>query len=149
MKLEHKLLAIEQISCLIREKCPLSDEDATFLADALHKIALGENPTDAFDVKARRGEKRSIAVRKKHEMSRWLREVAIGWIEAARAPEAEEGLGLTLEDALTEFYGDGDSDKRFGFTEETLKSYYNRSIKLKGRDFWFTRPESPNHDLDP
>ena len=147
MKLEHKLLAIEQMSRLIRGKHQLSDEDATFLADALHRIALGEDPTDALDVKARRGEKRSIAIRKKHEMSRWLQEVAIGWIEAARAPEAEEGLGLTLEKALSELYWN--TPKRFGFTEETLKSYYNRNIKLKGRDVWFTRPESPNHDLDP
>jgi hypothetical protein len=116
----------------------LSDGDATFLYDALIKIAGGEDPNSALDIKAKRGERISKDYQDKVKQGELMKSFALGWLATATAPEEEGGLGLSNEVAfgmigeLSPVFKD---TKAFGFTEETLKTYWAQNPDKHERNF--------------
>ncbi|WP_035515007.1 hypothetical protein [Pseudohaliea rubra] len=96
----------------------MSQEDEQFLADALEKIADGESAEEVLDVKARRGERKSAAIQKANKKSSLRRQHALAWMQAAKTPEDEGGLGMALEEAAHEV------SKYFPFSAETLLQYF-------------------------
>ena len=116
----------------------LSDADADFLSGALEKIADGVDPSLALDVKAKRGEKTSKAHQEKVKHSEFMKALALRWLATAIAPEEEGGLGLSNEQAfgmigeLSPVFKD---TKAFGFTEETLKTYWADNPEMHHRTF--------------
>ena len=95
-------------------------EDRRFLSKALKEIADGSDANKAFDVLARRGERKSEDAR----LRRKRQTFAMAWIAAARLPEKEGGLGLTLESACR--YLGEHGLHAFGLSEETLRTYWNK-----------------------
>ena len=107
----------------------LSTEDRTFLSAALIRIADGGKSDTELGVKAKRGERKG----KNDRISKEKRSFALGWIAVAKTPEAEGGLGLSLEAACAKLYEiDGEV---FGFTEETLRTYWNMKDADRGLSF--------------
>ena len=74
----------------------LTDADQSFIVTALLDIANGMDPGIALNVLAKRGERKSKFARD----AKIRRQFANGWIAAAIAPVSEDGLGLTLKDAV-------------------------------------------------
>ena len=107
----------------------LADLDRRFIASALAHIADGEDAEAALGVKAKRGEKKGKNARKRKTIS----EMALAWIAAAKLPEEEGGLGLTLEEARAKIGENG--LHAFGLTEETLKTYWAKKKTRKTPNF--------------
>ncbi len=120
---------LRKIGNLVASRSALSTEDRTFLSAALRDIADGEDAAEALDVKAKRGERKS----KKSRERKKTMQFALGWIAAARLPEEEGGLGLTLEDACAKLGENG--LKAFGLTEETIRSYWNKNTENRSVEF--------------
>ncbi len=120
---------LRKIGNLVASGSALSKEDRTFLSAALRDIADGEDAAEALDVKAKRGERKS----KKSRERKKTMQFALGWIAAARLPEEEGGLGLTLEDACAKLGENG--LKAFGLTEETIRSYWNKNPENRSVEF--------------
>lgn len=127
--IERRKRLIEIAEC-IKAGASLSDEDAAFLSGALVKIADGEDPKAALDIKAKRGERISKDYQDKVKRSERIKSYSLGWLASAMAPLEEGGLGLKLEDAIGmigEFSLTPKDVKAFGFTEETLKTYWAKN----------------------
>ena len=114
----------------------LSLIDREFLCEALGKIANGEDAKTALDVKARRGERTSKASHEAQKTSDKRLILALGWIAAAIAPEPE-GYGLTIEGAIARIVEGSVFGKAFGFTEETLKTYWTKYPELHNEEMHF------------
>jgi len=123
---QHRLRKIVQV---LESGAALSEEDRAFLSTALIRIADGANADVELGVKAKRGERKGKIKRDPKK----VRQFAMGWIAAAKAPWDEEGLGLTLEDACAMIGENG--LKGFGLTEETLRTYWNRKGTYRGVKF--------------
>jgi hypothetical protein len=139
MEGQQRLIAIAEA---IKLGTKLSDEDAKFLSEALIKITEGEEPKAALNIKARRGERTSKAYREKLKEGSIMKSLALGWLATAIAPESEGGLGLTNEDAIGrigEFSPIFKDTAAFGFTEETLLTYWAKYPEL--RDIVFKLPD--------
>jgi hypothetical protein len=99
----------------------LEPAERQFIGRALQQIAAGADPYEALNIKPRRGERRRWTARENQKRE------AMGWIAIARLPKSEGGLGLTLEAAcalLAEL-------KTFPFTEESLRTFANKSAALR------------------
>lgn len=135
--IERRRRLIEIAEC-IKGGASLSDADAAFLSVALVKIAEGEDPKAALDIKAKRGERISKDYQDKVKQGELMKSFALGWLATAIAPEEEGGLGLTNEVAfgmigeLSPVFKDM---KAFGFTEETLKTYWAQNPDKHERTF--------------
>lgn len=114
----------------IKAGIKLSDVDANFLSDALIKIGEGEDPKLALNIKAKRGERISKTYRDKLKDGNVMKVFALSWLAAAIAPESEGGLGLTKEAAIGRI-GESVKDTAFGFTEETLRTYWAKYPELR------------------
>lgn len=130
--IDKKLTRIEEIADDL-ETGNLQVEDKRFLVGALRKIADGDDPKDAFDVRAGRGERRSKISRDSQKKKRIKRELIMGWIAAAKAPEKQGGLGLTLEQAIELFEQTGLSN--MGLSSDTVRTYWNNSPELRELEF--------------
>ncbi len=129
---------IVEIAKSIKTATVLSEVDANFISDALIKIAQGEDPQLALDIKAKRGERISKAYQEKVERGELMKSLALGWLATAIAPEEEGGLGLSNEVAfgmIGELSPEFKDIKAFGFTEETLKTYWAQSPDKHERTF--------------
>lgn len=127
-----------KISETIKAGNVLSEADAKFLSDALVNIAEGEDPQRALDIKAKRGERTSKAYQEKVEHGDLMKSFALGWLATAIAPLDEGGLGLSNEAAFVmigEFSPVFKDTKAFGFTEETLKTYWADNPNKHSRTF--------------
>ena len=135
--IERRKRLIEIAEC-IKAGASLSDADAAFLSDALIKIAEGKEPKAALDIKAKRGERISKDYQDKVKQGELMKSFALGWLATAIAPEEEGGLGLSNEVAigmigeLSPVFKD---TKAFGFTEETLKTYWAQNPDKHERTF--------------
>jgi hypothetical protein len=111
---------LRRIAIILEQGGYIRVEDRKFLSKALNEIADGSDANKAFDVLARRGERKSEDAR----LRRKRQTFAMAWIAAARLPEEEGGLGLTLESACQNlgWYG----PRGFGLSEETLRTYWNK-----------------------
>ena len=138
MSLIEKRKRLIAIAESINAGIALSDVDATFLSAALIEIAQGEDPKSALDIKAKRGERTSITYKNKIEQGELMKSLALGWLATAIAPEEDGGLGLSNEVAfgiigeLSPVFKD---TKAFGFTEETLKTYWAKNHDKHERTF--------------
>ena len=117
---------LRRIAQTIESEETLDETDRRFLIVALTDIADGKDAASALDVKAKRGERKS----KQSSQRRLDRKLALAWIAAARLPENEGGLGLTLDDACAKL--SALDPNLFNFTEETLRSYWSKNpVKQK------------------
>jgi hypothetical protein len=66
--------------------------DRQFLINALQNIANGDDAETELGVKAKKGERKGKHAKDVKITMQYIH----GWIATAIAPEAEEGLGLTL-----------------------------------------------------
>ena len=112
----------------------LSPEDGNFLSAALLEISDGKDANAALGVKAKRGEHKSIQSQVRAQVRKKIKIFALGWIKAAKLSEEEGGYGLTLEKALEKLYGK--NLKAFDLTEETLRTYWNKSPDFKTNKFF-------------
>jgi len=124
---------LRRLATLIGSGSVVNSEDSKFLSTALSEIADGCDANKALGVKAKRGERKS----KQSQIRKATRKHAMAWIAAARLPEEEGGLDLSLEDACALIGEDG--LEAFGLTEATLRSYWNkkpsnRSVHFKLED---------------
>jgi hypothetical protein len=120
---------LRNIGQVLESGAALSEEDRAFLSTALIRIADGANADVELGVKAKRGERKG----KNDRISKEKRSFALGWIAVAKTPEAEGGLGLSLEAACAMLGENG--LKSFGLTEETLRTYWNRKGTYRGVKF--------------
>jgi hypothetical protein len=109
----------------------LTTEDTDFLSGALIRIADGEDAKTVLNIKAKRGERSSKSSHEAQKNSEKRRIFALGWIAKAKAPEVKGGLGLTLEEAIGLLGENSIVGKRFGLTEETLKTYWSQNPDLQ------------------
>lgn len=114
---------LRQLANLIASGSAINDNDRKFLSDALRDIADGDDANKALGVKAKRGERKS----KKSQIRKVTEIHAMAWIAAAKLPQQDGGLGLSLEEACAL----AGNLKAFGLTEETLRSYWNRKPKRR------------------
>jgi hypothetical protein len=127
--IERRKRLIEIAKC-IEGGDSLSDIDAAFLSGALLKIAEGQDPKVALDIKGKRGERFSKDYQDEVKQGKLMKSYALGWLAGAIAPLEEDGLGLKLEDAIGrigELSLTPEDVKAFGFTEETLKTYWAKN----------------------
>lgn len=121
---------LRRISKTLGSGTTLSPIDRDFLSDALSAVADGDDANKALGVKAKRGERKS----KKSRSRQVTKKHAMAWIAAARLPEEEGGLGLTLEEACA-LVSDNGFSGNFYLTEETLRSYWNKQPELRQVEF--------------
>ena len=129
MTVREGQVRLRSIGQRLKSGATLSTEDRTFLSNALIRIADGGNSDTELGVKAKRGERKG----KNDRISKEKRSFALGWIAVAKTPEAEGGLGLSLEAACAMLGENG--LKSFGLTEETLRTYWNRKGTYRGVKF--------------
>jgi hypothetical protein len=77
--------------------------DRQFLINALQNIANGDDAETELGVKAKKGERKGKHAKDVKITMQYIH----GWIATAIAPEAEEGLGLTLKDAVARLKKNG------------------------------------------
>lgn len=104
----------------------LSTSDRLFLSDFLRKVANGEPPHQALGLKKNPG-------RPPDDNTLHMKQFALSWLATANAPIEDGGLGLSLEEARG-LIGEHDLNA-FGFTEETLKTYWKKNKPLRERTF--------------
>lgn len=130
--IDEKLERIEGLADDI-ESGRLQTQDQQFLVGALRKIAQGEDPLNALDIRAGRGERRSKISRDSQKKTRITRQLIMGWIAAAKASEEQGGLGLTLEQTIELFEQTGLSN--MGLCSDTVRTYWNNSPSLRQLEF--------------
>ena len=106
---------------------PLNDQDKAFLVKALIKISDGEDAETVLSVKAKKGERKGKYTRK----TKFNNELAYGWLATAIAQEEDNGLGLTLKDAVAKLKTDWTQLP----SENTLRRYWNNVKDSQERDF--------------
>ena len=116
----------------------LGDDDREFIVDALLRVADGEDASIALDVKAKRGDRRTLTAQKKIKDASIRDGFVCSWIAAATAAATasdpyDAGLGLALDEAAGLIGENGLN--AFGLTEETIKSKWNKNPSLRSRDF--------------
>ena len=124
---------LRRLARLLGSGSIINSKDRKFLCTALSDIADGSDANKAFGVKAKRGERKS----KQSRIRKANQKYAMAWIAAARSPEKDGGLGLSLEKACALVGEHG--LRAFGLTEETLRSYWNkkpsnRAVRFKLED---------------
>lgn len=135
MNINDKLNRIYQLADAL-ESDTLTPKDKKYLVEALNLIGDGEEPKEVLNVKAKKGESRSLGKRNADKNSEWRRMLAISWLTAAMAPEIEDGLGCTsLDQAISQL--DHKDLSRLGFTAETLKAYWCRYQELRNLEMHF------------
>jgi len=136
--------SIGAIADKLRANRPLSDEERLLLADALADIRAGKRADEAFGLRAKRGEKRSLRT---HERNAELdRALAMTWIATAIMPEPH-GFGWTLTKACEQAEATG----FFSFTCETMQTYWKQDLSRNAslRDGMLWNPKEPDTDLIP
>ena len=119
---------LKKMSALVAAGDDLSQEDREFLSLALINIADGGDAEIALNVKAKRGERKSAAVRD----NKITRQFVNGWIATAIAAESEGGLGMTLKDAVKLLK----SDLGGLPSEAALRRYFDDVKDTQKRDFY-------------
>jgi hypothetical protein len=102
--------------------------DRQFLINALQNIANGDDAETELGVKAKKGERKGKHAKDVKITMQYIH----GWIATAIAPEAEEGLGLTLKDAVAHLKKNWPTNLP---AEATIIRYWNNVRKTQGRDF--------------
>ncbi len=123
---QQRLVAIADS---IKAGVKLNVLEAVFLSDALYKIAKGEDPKQALNIKPKRGERTSKAYQQKLKNAELMKTLALSWLATATLPKSQGGLGLTIEKAIWEI------DGAFGYTYETLHTYLSKYPELRKVEF--------------
>jgi len=92
---------LRKLSANIDNGVKLSDEDKCFLANALNKIADGEDANLALDVKAKRGERKGLYAKNTKILNQHIN----GWISVANKPKEDGGLGKTIKESAALIHG--------------------------------------------
>jgi hypothetical protein len=118
---------IAEIGRMIAASKPLSDVDKAFMSDALIAIGRNVDPKEALGIKVTRGG----TPLSKQKVLYARDQLALTWLAAAKTSKEEEGLGLTLDEAIDLFASAGGAEM-FGFNEDTLRKYWNNRPDDRG-----------------
>jgi hypothetical protein len=131
------------IAFILSEGRDLAPDVRAFIAKAFQRIGEGEDANIVLGVKAKRGQRKSV----KSSMDAFALELELRWIASAICSPEEEGLGLTLEEAiLRRSSGEGRS-RHSGYTYESLrKAWYDRP-EFHGRIFQLPKTAQYVDDL--
>lgn len=134
----------EMAKDLLAGKKELSNDDRLFLGKALLGASEGKDANEMLDVKAKRGEWKSVDSLNSQRRARNRKRMLCSWLYTANQPAREGGLGLTLEQAAGEIGEHGSYALKLA--ESTIQSYWNKSPQLRAAEFTL---EDSNADLSP
>lgn len=129
MSLREGQNRLRGIALALKSGKRLTKAERLWLADALTRIADGEDAEATLLVKPKRGERKSKHAQDRHAAA----QMAMGLIAAVMEPIAEGGLGLTLEVACSKYAN------YFGYTEESLRSLWNKNPDMRNVVFRTSR----------
>ena len=109
----------------------LSDEDREFLGNTLVAISNGDDASAALEIKPHRGEGSYESQKNRDNRDK----MALSWIAAAKAPESEGGLGLTLDAAIELLEYSSATEKPFGLDADTIRKYWNNRPNQRTLEF--------------
>ena len=118
---------LKKIASQISQDKQLSTEDKEFLVKALIEISNGGDAETALAVKFKKGERKS----KYAKDTKLILPLAYGWLASAVAPEDEDGLGMTLKDAVAMLKAEWGRLP----SEQTMLRYWNNVKNTQERDF--------------
>jgi hypothetical protein len=118
---------LKKIASQISQDKQLSPEDKEFLVKALIEISNGGDAETALAVKFKKGERKS----KYAKDTKLILQLAYGWLASAVAPEDEDGLGMTLKDAVAMLKAEWGRLP----SEQTMLRYWNNVKNTQERDF--------------
>ena len=118
---------LKKIASQISQDKQLSPEDKEFLVKALIEISNGGDAETALAVKFKKGERKS----KYAKDTKLILPLAYGWLASAVAPEDEDGLGMTLKDAVAMLKAEWGRLP----SEQTMLRYWNNVKNTQERDF--------------
>ena len=114
---------LKQLGLKISAGEKLTIQEKEYLSKALVAIAGGADPKQSLGIKPQKGEKVGIDAKQAENRRR----LAIAWVKTALLPVEEEGLGLTLREAIEKIGDVINQDPPFGMSEETLKNKWRDS----------------------
>jgi hypothetical protein len=118
---------LKRVAEHLDQNIKLSEDDKSFLVMALLNISNGEDAEIALGVKAKKGERKGPYARDAKIKMQYVNALILALI----APESEEGLGLTLNDAVERVRRDWPSVP----SKSTLLRYWNDVRKTQSREF--------------
>jgi hypothetical protein len=142
-RLELAQYRIRKIAKVIEDGAPLPPDDLKFLVEALWRIGKGEDANEILQVKAKRGERKTHEQVFKRDKMRF----ALLWIAGAIRPEEEDGLGMSLDDAIASAATMRRGEANFGLSEDTLRTYWKSHPEWRSPSL--PRPISSFPDRDP
>lgn len=128
-RLERNQLRLRVIAEALENGWDLPRPARQFLIRSLRRVGAGEDANVVLGVVAKRGERKSLAQAKSSDRKKF----ALAWIASAIRPKDDAsidgGLGMTLDDACDA------AAVAFGFTSETLRTYWNNNRDLRSPTF--------------
>jgi hypothetical protein len=109
----------------------LSSDDRDFLIGAIWGIGKGDDANFMLGVKAKRGERKTPEQVAKRDKMRF----ALSWIAAAIRPAENEGLGMSLDEAIESAAKKKRGKFKFGLSEDTLRTYWKSHPKWHSPSF--------------
>ena len=106
-------------------------EDQAFLADALEKIACGEDANAVLGTIGQRGKRKNAH----HYNTKILLKYLMPWITAATASETNGGLNLKTHEATHEVQRLLAENFQINLDPDTIRKYYNQHKKENGLHF--------------
>jgi len=125
------LYRLRAIAMLLEDGVTLPEVDRKFLISALHSIGSGNNAEESLGIKRKRGEKTYINGLDPTERRQW----ALSWIATAIKNVSDGGLGLSIGDAIEQAAEERPGEINFGFSEETLRHYWDNYPKQRTISF--------------
>jgi len=111
----------------------LSTEQREFIGNALIRISEGAEPREQLNLKAKRGERTSLASHEARTQAQNRKHMVCAWMFIAMQSIQDGGLGMTFEKAAGTI---GENQLHtFGLTEETIKSYWSKNPELRIAEF--------------
>jgi hypothetical protein len=130
-RLELAQYRLRKLAMDVEDGVALLPSEQAFIVNALKRIGEGGDANGALGVKANRGERKTS----EQVAKRWKRRFAMAWIASAISPEEEEGLGMTLQQAIEELAKSEPGKFSFGLSEDTLQNYWNNHPEMHSRLF--------------
>ena len=129
--LDLNLYRLRAIAMLLEDGVTLPELDRQFLISALRSIGSGNDAEQSLSIKRKRGEKTYINGLDPAERRQW----ALSWIATAIKNVSEGGLGLSIGEAIEQAAEDTPGEINFGFSEETLRHYWDNYPKQRTASF--------------
>ncbi len=128
--LQWAQLRLRVLAIAMREDKPLPSGDKKFLADALERIADGEDPEAVLGVKAKRGERKTANA----QATAFRQQALLSFIAAVMCPPPD-GYGYSLEKAIQCATEDSPGEADFGYSEDTVRNLATNNLAKRETKF--------------